>query len=486
MAKRFRSLTVDNINQNVRAMKYAVRGRLVAKAEGYSQAIKDGTSTGLPFDQITLCNIGNPHALKQQPITFFRQVLACCVYPDLINSNDIPSDVKTRAQRILDDTSNAGLGAYSVSRGLLSIRKSVCGYLGERDGLEFDPEHIYLTNGASAGIAQFLNLLISEPNDGIMIPIPQYPLYSATIEQLGGVQVPYYLDESNGWALSVEALKKSIDEATANNINVKALCLINPGNPTGQNLSKENLIEIAEFAQSENLTILADEVYQTNVYAEGDCFTSMRKALSESSAAKTVPMASFHSTSKGFVGECGMRGGFMELVNVDPLVEDELYKCMTVSLCPNLPGQVIVDTMVNPPKQGEESYELYTQEADNILSGLRKRATMLVDGLTQLEGVTCNPVQGAMYAFPQVRLPEGALKAAEAAGVPADEYYASKLLDATGVCVVPGSGFGQEPGTYHFRTTILPAEERMEHVIAVMKVFHDDFMQQHTHVEEDF
>eukprot|EP00040_Diaphanoeca_grandis_P034342 m.212661 g.212661 ORF g.212661 m.212661 type:complete len:482 (+) comp33132_c2_seq2:166-1611(+) len=477
MAASARKLSMKTINQSIARMKYAVRGRMVAKAEGYSQAIKDGTATDLPFQQITACNIGNPHSLRQQPLTFFRQVLACCVYPDLMKSTaEIPADVKDRAQRILDDTSNSGMGAYSVSRGLLSIRQSVCAYLKERDGVSFDPEHIYLTNGASDGIAKFLNLLIASPKDGIMIPIPQYPLYSATIDALGGTQVPYYLDESTGWGLNVEELKRALDDSEKYGITVKAICVINPGNPTGQNLTKENLVEIVEFAKEHDLTVLADEVYQTNVYLEGDTFTSMRKALSESSGADSVCMASFHSTSKGFVGECGMRGGFMELVNCDPAVEEEFYKLSTVSLCPNLPGQVMVDTMVNPPQHGEPSFELYDKESNGILGSLKTRATMVVQALNELEGVTCNAVQGAMYAFPQITLPAAAIKAAEEAGVPADEFYATKLLDTTGICVVPGSGFGQAPGTFHYRTTILPPQDRMAAMTKSMKVFHEDFM----------
>jgi len=475
----YQGLTIDTINPKVRKMKYAVRGRMVAQAEVYKKQLKE--ENDLPFDQVTSCNIGNPHALKQQPLTFFRQVLACSVYPDLMNSAvDFPQDVKDRAARILADTNDCGLGAYSTSRGLISIRNSVCEYLSKRDGgLEFDPEHIYLTNGASDGISKFLNLVVSGPNDGVMIPIPQYPLYSATIAALGGTQVSYYLDEANNWALSTEELKRSINEARANGVIVKALCVINPGNPTGANLSQENLIEIIEFAKRENLCVLADEVYQTNIYRDGDKFVSMRKALAESTGASSVPLASFHSTSKGFVGECGMRGGFMELVNLDAQVEAELYKTCTVSLCPNLPGQIMVDAMVNPPKEGEPSYALYRSESEGILESLKRRAKMMVESLNNLEGVTCNPVEGALYAFPQVTVPPGAIIAANEAGMPADEFYTMELLKSTGICAVPGSGFGQTPGTFHFRTTILPKEEHMNHVIESMKKFHDGFMAAH-------
>ena len=124
--------------------------------------------------------------------------------------------------------------------------------------------------------------------------------------------------------------------------------------------------------------------------------------------------------SKGVIGECGMRGGYLELTNLHPDTGDEVYKSLSVNLCSNLPGQVMVDLMVNEPKEGDPSYPLYREEFDGIFSSLTRRAKTLVDGLNALEGVTCNPSDGAMYAFPQLRMPAKFVADCEASGVPAD------------------------------------------------------------------
>lgn len=104
---------------------------------------------------------------------------------------------------------------------------------------------------------QILQLLVTGPEDGVMIPIPQYPLYSATLSLLNGTAVHYYPDEAKGWTLTKEELRRAVNNSPA---NVKAICIINPGNPTGQCLSADNIREILEFAREENIAVLADEV----------------------------------------------------------------------------------------------------------------------------------------------------------------------------------------------------------------------------------
>lgn len=147
-----------------------------------------------------------------------------------------------------------------------------------------------------------------------------------------------------------------------------------------------------------------------------------------------------------------------------------------MNLCSNLPGQVMCEMMVNPPKPGDASYESNKAEFDKIFESLQRRALKLVTGLNSLEGVTCNASSGAMYAFPQIAFPQKWLDHCKSLGVPADTQYCLELLDATGICVVPGSGFGQVPGTYHFRTTFLPQEDKMDGVNDRLKTFHGSFM----------
>jgi alanine transaminase len=192
-----------------------------------------------------------------------------------------------------------------------------------------------------------------------------------------------------------------------------------------------------------------------------------------------LQLASFHSTSKGFLGECGLRGGYFELTGFAPDVQAELLKLVSIGLCSNTLGQLATGLMVQPPRSGDASHATYVAERDAILSSLKRRAKTLVGALNSLQGVTCNEAQGAMYAFPAITLPPRAVAAAEVAGKVPDTFYSLALLEATGIVVVPGSGFGQREGTWHFRTTFLPPEKDMEAVIARMTEFHEGFMRKY-------
>lgn len=132
--------------------------------------------------------------------------------------------------------------------------------------------------------------------------------------------------------------------------------------------------------------------------------------------------------------------------------------------------------MVNPPKEGEPSYPLYKQEYDTIYRNLRDRAHALHDAFQQMEGVECQNPQGAMYLFPTLKLPQKAIDAANAAGKNPDDFYCLELLDATGICTVPGSGFGQEEGTFHLRTTFLaPGLDWVSRITEFHKQFMDRY-----------
>lgn len=192
-----------------------------------------------------------------------------------------------------------------------------------------------------------------------------------------------------------------------------------------------------------------------------------------------MELASFMSISKGYTGECGIRGGYSETVNFDPIVKGHLLKCISAGLCATVYGQAVMDTIVNPPRKGEPSYELYEKEKKGILEALKERATLVAQTFNKLKGVECNPVQGAMYAFPKLNLPEKAIEAAKQKGIEPDAFYAFQLLEATGICIIPGSGFGQRPGTYHFRTTILPQTDKLIEMLESLEKFHNKFLEQY-------
>ena len=321
-----------------------------------------------------------------------------------------------------------------------------------------------------------MNIICSSTKTGVLVPIPQYPLYTATLSLQNAHAVPYNLNESACWSTSLSTIRDSLEKARTSGVDVRAIVVINPGNPTGASLSADDIRGIIELAADEKLVLLADEVYQTNVF-EG-AFHSFKRSLrelqtSDSSRFANVELASLHSTSKGMVGECGHRGGYMELVGFDPEVVSQLYKFVSIQLCPPVIGQCLVEMMVNPPKPGDPSHPLYEKEYNSIFEGLRQRANALYDAFCDMEGVECQRPQGSMYLFPRLKVPEKAVQAASKEGRSPDEFYVSKMLDATGVCMVPGSGFGQEEGTAHFRTTFLaPGTEWVGRI----RRFHESFM----------
>ncbi|KAK7366836.1 hypothetical protein VNO80_08835 [Phaseolus coccineus] len=462
------------INENVKKSQYAVRGELYLRA---SELQKEGK-------KIIFTNVGNPHALGQKPLTFPRQVVALCQAPFLLDDPNVgllfPADAIARAKHYLSLTSG-GLGAYSDSRGIPGVRKEVAEFILRRDGYPSDPELIYLTDGASKGVMQILNTIIRNQDDGILVPVPQYPLYSATIALLGGTLVPYYLEETANWGLDVNELRQSVEQARFKGITVKAMVIINPGNPTGQCLSEANLREILQFCYQENLALLGDEVYQQNIYQDERPFISSKKVLMDLGPpiSKEVQLISFHSVSKGYYGECGQRGGYFEMTNLPPETVDEIYKVASISLSPNVPAQIFMGVMINPLKPGDISYDQFVRESNGILESLRRRARLMTDGFNSCRNVVCNFTEGAMYSFPQIRLPPRAIEAAKQAGKVADVFYCLKLLEATGISTVPGSGFGQKEGVFHLRTTILPAEEEMPAIMDSFKNFNDEFMEQY-------
>lgn len=221
-----------------------------------------------PYSSIVKLNIGNPQSLGQKPITFNREVLACCLSdsPEK-NRHRFSKDAVDRADFYLSSIDHRAIGAYTDSPGIRSVIKEVKEFIEARDGVESSMDDIYLLNGASEGIAIMIRLLLQDQNDGIMIPTPQYPIYSALITRNGGHQVPYYLDESKGWGMSVEELERSYREATDNGVRVRAMVVINPGNPTGQVLDEADLKRVIQFAHDKQIMLLSDEVYQRNILA---------------------------------------------------------------------------------------------------------------------------------------------------------------------------------------------------------------------------
>lgn len=470
-------LTPHTLNQKVLKVEYAVRGEIALKAEEYREKLKE-PNHGLPFDSVVTANIGNPQqkGLDQKPLTFTRQVAALLEYTPLIEqAKDIfPKDVIARAREL--DAEIGSVGAYSHSQGVPFIRKNVAKFIADRDGFPSDPNHIFLTAGASAGVSLIISMLLSSHQSGVLIPIPQYPLYTATLAQHGGIPIPYHLDEEADWATLPIDVERALDKAIAEGVEPKALVVINPGNPTGSLLDEKTMIDLLHLCERYKLTLMADEVYQDNLHQrEKYPFHSFKRLLREQKS--KVPLFSFHSISKGVSGECGRRGGYFECANVSEDVIALIYKMVSVGLCPPLSGQIGVDCLVRPPKVGDESYPLWLKETSTIHDALASRTKIMAERLNALPGVSCVDSPGALYLFPRLDLPAAAVEAAHKAGKAPDHFYAIALLDETGICAVPGSGFGQKEGEAHYRLTCLC--DGVDEYVGKLERFHLAFMKKY-------
>ncbi len=475
------------VNQGYLDMEYAVRGPIPAEAARLRQQGR----------VIVPCNIGNPQDLGQQPVDAFRQVISLVESPALIGREEQLIQREPRgseliifsaaalqlAEHILNEISreqgrdNTGTGAYSQSRGYKFIREAIAKFIDRRDsvyagkGVPSNPDNIFLTNGASKAIEHIIPMLIAAPSDGVMCPMPAYPLYTALIVRSGGKTVPYFLHEESGWTLKREDLEDAYQLAGKSGVTPKLFILGNPNNPASSILDRDTLEEVIQFCLEHNLAIISDEVYQENTY--GGQFVSAANVLGE----RPVLLFSLHSTSKGYVGECGKRGGYVEIRN--PLkvagtsltIADVLLKDASASLCSNTIGQILVYLMVEAANPENKIYGLVKPKKDAILASLHERAGIIRSAFAEMQGLRCYGQTAAMYLFPNLgEIPRGDERFS------ADFNYCIELLRQTGLCTVNGAGFGQMPGTNHLRTTFLPPKELLASVLPKWVEFHNAYV----------
>ncbi|XP_074618205.1 alanine aminotransferase 2-like [Acropora palmata] len=444
-----------------------------------------------PFDEVIKL-FGDPHAFGQQPITSLRQLLSCLLCPHFVDDPNYPRDIKEKAQRILEAKPGFSIASYTEVSGLRIIREHVAQFISRRDGYEADIEDIYLTSGGAHGIQIGVgvfaaNSLESKCKAGVMTPMPGFPLYQARCIEFDLYQIPYYLDEENDWALSISELRRALDEARPH-CRPQGLVLINPGNPAGQVLTYDNIRDIIKFCAQEKLVLFADEVYQETMYREDVTFHSCRKVVKDLGPEyHKFQLMSINSVSKGFYGECCLRGAYIELVGFSDKVKQQMLNVNTANLSPSIIGQAALSAMCNPPQPGDESYETFLKEKRIVLDSYRRKAEIVVSMLRTLEGVVCNEISGSLYAFPSIKLPRKAVEAAKRNNCTPDEFYCWQMLEETGITPIPGTHFGQKEGTHHFRFTILPSEEKIALMFDRITKFHKEFMQKYrTEGEEKY
>ncbi|XP_019734735.1 alanine aminotransferase 2-like isoform X2 [Hippocampus comes] len=431
-------------------------------------------------DVIDVC-WGDPHGAGMKPLTFVRQVLAACIYPQLLDGGNLPMDVKRRAQKLLRWCDGGSVGSYTNTGGILEIVENLAQFISQRDGVPAHPENIWIHPGSQTSLTQsILTLLLSSeatPKRGVLVPVPGHSTVPLSVAALGGVAAPYFLDEERGWELRADELRRAL--ASARGVcRPVALYVINPGNPTGHVQSRKSMEEVIRFVAENNLFLLADEVYQGSVYDANSEFVSYKKRLYELGPplAHTLELASFHSASKGLLGECGLRGGYVELLNMDPVVMPYVERLFHLIPSPPVTGQIALELMVEPPQPGDPSYPLYMHETEHTRRTLVDNVKRVLQVLNRLPAISCQPVRGGAFAFPRLHLTTKAIRKAKDAGMQPDMFYCTKLLEDTGVFVSPGCEYGQKEGTYHIRFCIMTPTDTMEELLRRLSAFHLKFM----------
>ncbi|XP_074507556.1 alanine aminotransferase 2-like [Sebastes fasciatus] len=471
---------LKEMRPNVRNMKQLECTSLVRRASQIKEELKQGVRK--PYKEVIDVFWGDPHMAGVKPLSFVRQVFAACLYPQLVDSDKLPVDARQRAQMLLKGCAGGSVGSYTATAGMPEIVQRVSEFITRRDGgAPSYPENIYISPGSQWALTNILNVLVNRkasPRTGVLTPSPCYSISTLSIMELGAAIVPYDLNEEQGWELQVEELHRALESAKGV-CNPVALYVINPGNPTGHVQSRKSMQEVIRFVSEKRLFLLADEVYQDCVYGEKSEFVSYKRVLSEMGPpfSDTVELASFHSASKGILGECGLRGGYVELVNLDPAVMKHIYKLFSKDSCAPVLGQFALDLMMNPPQPGDPSYPLYCVETQHIRTTLVKNVKRVFEVVNSLPGFCSQPVEGGAFAFPRLHLPPKAIQKAKEMGMHPDVFYCIRLLEEAGVFVSPGSQYGQKEGTHHIRFCIMTPEDTMEELLRRLTSFQTQFMQ---------
>ncbi|MES2192643.1 MAG: pyridoxal phosphate-dependent aminotransferase [Pseudomonadota bacterium] len=358
---------------------------------------------------------------------------------------DAPEEVQQDMIRNLP--ASAG---YSDSKGIFAARKAVM-HETQKQGIQgVTLDDIYLGNGASELIAMATNALLDD-GDELLLPAPDYPLWTASTSLSGGTPVHYLCDENNGWMPDPQDIRARITPKT------KAIVVINPNNPTGVLYSDELLKEIVQIAREHDLVILADEVYDKVLY-DGIKHTAI------ASLSTDVLTLTFNSLSKSY-RSCGYRAGWLVVSGPKKQAKDYiegLNMLANMKLCSNVPGQWAIQTALG----GYQSINDLTREGGR----LRRQRDLAYELITAIPGVTCVKPQAALYMFPRLDPKVYPIKD--------DRQFFLELLKETKVMLVQGTGFNW-PHPDHFRIVFLPHEEDLREAINRIAKFLENYRKTH-------
>ena len=339
---------------------------------------------------------------------------------------------------------------YSDSKGIFAARKAVMHYTQEKRIKGVTLEDIYIGNGASELIVMAMNALLN-PGDEVLVPAPDYPLWTAAVSLSGGTPRHYLCDEQNGWLPDLDDIRAKITP------NTRAIVVINPNNPTGALYSDELLLEIIAIARQHNLIIYADEIYDKVLY-EGATHTAM------GSLSEDVLTISFNGLSKNY-RSCGYRAGWMVVSGDKREAKDYiegLDMLASMRLCANVPAQYGIQTALG----GYQSID------DLVAPGgrLRRQRDLAHELLTAIPGVTCVKPKAALYMFPRLD--------PEMYPIKDDQAFITEFLREEKVLLVQGSGFNW-PHPDHFRVVFLPHEDELREAVQRLARFLEGYRKRH-------
>ncbi|PKO83637.1 MAG: aminotransferase [Betaproteobacteria bacterium HGW-Betaproteobacteria-11] len=352
---------------------------------------------------------------------------------------DVPEEIQQDIIRNLPTASG-----YSESKGIFSARKAVMHYTQQKRIKGVTIEDIYIGNGASELIVMAMNALLNT-GDEVLVPAPDYPLWTAAVSLSGGVPRHYLCDEGAGWLPDLADIRAKITPAT------RALVIINPNNPTGALYPDDLLRELIEIARTHDLIVYADEVYDRVLY-EGAQHTSVA-ALSED-----VLTITFNSLSKNYRA-CGYRAGWMVVSGDKRPAKDYIEGLDILSsmrLCANVPAQWGIQTALG----GYQSIDDLVAEGGRM----RRQRDLAYELITAIPGVTCVKPKASLYMFP--RLDPRLYPISD------DQEFISELLVTEKVLLVQGSGFNW-PHPDHFRLVFLPHEDDLREAVERIARFLD-------------
>jgi alanine-synthesizing transaminase len=344
---------------------------------------------------------------------------------------DAPEEIQQDMIRNLPNSS-----AYSDSKGIFAARKAVM-HESQKQGIKgVALDDIYLGNGASELIAMATNALLDN-GDELLLPAPDYPLWTAATSLSGATPVHYMCDEANGWMPDLDDVRRKITSRT------KGIVVINPNNPTGALYSEELLRSIVRIAREHDLVILADEVYDKVLY-DGAKHTAL------ASLSDDVLTLTFNSLSKSY-RSCGYRAGWMMVSGDKRRAADYIEGLNMLSnmrLCANVPGQYAIQTALG----GYQSINELVGEGGR----LRRQRDLAYELITAIPGVTCVKPAAALYMFPRLD--------PKVYPISDDRQFFLELLQQTRVMLVQGTGFNW-PTPDHFRIVFLPHEDDLREAI---------------------